>query len=90
MEDLKGALEAVLFAGGDPLTEAQLREILQTDAAAIRKLLSALSEELSTRGSGLMLKETAGGWQMVTRPELFPYVERLSQETNRKLSRAAM
>lgn len=90
LEDLKGALEAVLFAGGDPLTEAQLREILQTDAAAIRKLLSALSEELSTRGSGLMLKETAGGWQMVTRPELFPYVERLSQETNRKLSRAAM
>ena len=90
MADLKGALEAVLFAGGDPLTEAQLRAILQTDAAAIRKLLSALSEELSTRDSGLMLKETAGGWQMVTRPELFPYVERLSQETNRKLSRAAM
>lgn len=90
LEDLKGALEAVLFAGGDPLTEAQLREILQTDAATIQKLLSALNDELSTRGSGLMLKETAGGWQMVTRPELFPYVERLSQETNRKLSRAAM
>ena len=90
LEDLRGALEAVLFAGGDPLTEAQLREILQTDAATTRKLLSALSEELSARGSGLMLKETAGGWQMVTRPELFPYVERLSQETNRKLSRAAM
>ena len=31
MADLKGALEAVLFAGGDPLTEEQLREILQTD-----------------------------------------------------------
>ncbi len=90
LEDLRGALEAVLFAGGDPLTEAQLREILQTDAATTRKLLSALSEELSARGSGLMLKETAGGWQMVTRSELFPYVERLSQETNRKLSRAAM
>ena len=27
---------------------------------------------------------------MVTRPELFKYVERLSQEINRKLSRAAM
>ena len=90
MEDLKGALEAVLFAGGDPLTEAQLSEILETDAKTTRGLLSALSEELSERSSGLMLKETAGGWQMVTRPELFSYVERLSQETNRKLSRAAM
>lgn len=90
LADLKGALEAVLFAGGDPLTEEQLREILQTDLRSTRALLTALSEELSARGSGLMLKETAGGWQMVTRPELFSYVERLSQETNRKLSRAAM
>ncbi|MBP5199674.1 MAG: SMC-Scp complex subunit ScpB [Schwartzia sp.] len=90
LADLKGALEAVLFAGGDPLTEAQLSEILETDAKTTRGLLSALSEELSERSSGLMLKETAGGWQMVTRPELFSYVERLSQETNRKLSRAAM
>ena len=90
LADLKGALEAVLFAGGDPLAEEQLREILQTDLRTTRALLTALSEELSARGSGLMLKETAGGWQMVTRPELFSYVERLSQETNRKLSRAAM
>ena len=90
LADLKGALEAVLFAGGDPLTEEQLREILQTDLRSTRALLTALSEDLSVRGSGLMLKETAGGWQMVTRPELFSYVERLSQETNRKLSRAAM
>ena len=90
LADLRGALEAVLFAGGDPLTEAQLLEILETDAETLRGLLASLEEELSARGSGLMLKETAGGWQMVTRPELFKYVERLSQEINRKLSRAAM
>ena len=90
MADLKGALEAVLFAGGDPIAEAQLSEILQTDQETTRELLTELAAELSARGSGLMLREKAGGWQMVTRPELFPYVERLSQETNRKLSRAAM
>ena len=90
MANLKGALEAVLFAGGNPLTEAQLLEILETDAETLRGLLAALGEDFSARGGGLMLKETAGGWQMVTRPEHFAYVERLSQETNRKLSRAAM
>ena len=90
MADLKGALEAVLFAGGDPLTETQLLEILETDAETLRGLLSSLGDELSERGSGLMLKEAAGGWQMVTRPEHFTYVERLSQESNRRLSRAAM
>lgn len=90
MADLKGALEAVLFAGGDPLTEAQLQEVLQTDTETTRELLQALDEELSARGSGLMLKELAGGWQLVTRPEHYDYVERLSQETNRRLSRAAM
>lgn len=79
-----------MFAGGDPLTEAQLLEILETDAGTLRGLLTALGEELSARGSGLMLKELAGGWQMVTRPEHYVYVERLSEETSRKLSRAAM
>ena len=90
MAELRGALEAVLFAGGDPLSEEQLQEILQTDAASVRALLDELGAALSERGSGLMLKEMAGGWQLVTRPELFAYVDRLSQETNRRLSRAAM
>ena len=90
MTDLQGALEAVLFASGDPLAEEQLLEILETDTETLRGLLATLGEDLSARGGGLMLKELAGGWQLVTRPELFPYVERLSQETNRKLSRAAM
>ena len=90
MADLRGALEAVLFAGGDPLMEEQLQEILQTDAAQVKTLLQALGDDLSARGSGLMLKELAGGWQLVTRPEHYSYVERLSQETSRKLSRAAM
>ncbi len=90
MTELRGALEAVLFAGGDPLSEEQLREILQTDAASVRALLDELGAALSERGSGLMLQETAGGWQLVTRPEHFSYVERLSQETNRRLSKAAL
>ena len=90
MTELQGVLEAVLFAGGDPLTEEQLQEILQTDAETLKALLKALGESLAARGSGLMLKELAGGWQLVTRPEFFPYVERLSQETNRRLSKAAM
>ncbi|MCR5029840.1 MAG: SMC-Scp complex subunit ScpB [Selenomonadaceae bacterium] len=90
LTELRGALEAVLFAGGDPLSEEQLREILQTDAASVRALLDELGAALSERGSGLMLQETAGGWQLVTRPEHFSYVERLSQETNRRLSKAAL
>ncbi len=90
LAELRGALEAVLFAGGDPLPGEQLQEILQTDETSLQALLEELGEALSERGSGLMLKETAGGWQLVTRPELFSYVERLSQETNRRLSRAAL
>ena len=42
MAELRGALEAVLFAGGDPLSEEQLQEILQTDAASVRALLDEL------------------------------------------------
>lgn len=90
LADLRGSLEAVLFAAGHPVGETELLEIFQTDVETLRETLSTLSEALSERGSGLTIKEAAGGWQMVTRPEHFMYVEKLAQEADRRLSRAAM
>ena len=90
MNDLKGPLEAVLFASGEPVTKQQLMELLQIDEVNIEELTDALAADLDERSSGLQLRRVAGGWQLVTREEYCSYVEKLTQVMNHKLSQAAM
>mgnify|MGYP003587360017 CR=1 FL=1 len=88
--NLLGPLEAVLFASGDPVTAEQLMTVLDVDEDNIAELAAALEHSLEERGSGLQLHRVAGGYQLVTRPEYFSYVEKLTQITDKKLSAAAM
>ena len=90
MNELTGALEAVLFASGEPVSMESLKEILGVDAENVRELAAAYSKQLEERGSGLQLQQVAGGWQLVTKAQYFHYVERLSEERDKRLSPAAM
>lgn len=83
-------LEAVLFAAGDPVTEAQLAKVLDTVPVQVSELLEELYRELEDNGRGLTLRQVAGGWQLVTRPEFYPVIERLSEVADKKLSTPAM
>ena len=87
LADMLGPLEAVLFASGDPISSLRLAEILKEN---IIELLTLEAERLAERGSGIELRETADGWQMVTRPEYFSYLEKMAQTADRRLSVPAM
>lgn len=90
LSDMLGPLEAVLFASGEPISEKQLAEILEVDRENVAELLALEQERLEERQSGIELQETAGGWQLVTRADYFPYIEKLSQSMDRRLSHPAM
>ncbi len=90
LADLVGPLEAVLFASGDPVSEARLMEILQVDRETVTELLAAEADRLTDSQSGLRLQQVAGGWQLVTRPEYYSYIEKMAQTTDRRLSAPAM
>ena len=87
---MQAPLEALLFARGEPVTAAQLREILQVDEESLTELLALYEKTLAERGSGLMLHRVAGGFQLVTRPELHAYVQKLTEVQDRKLSTPAL
>lgn len=90
LENLLGPIEAVLFASGDPVSPQQLMEIFDIDGESLNVLLDELNQNLAERSSGLMIQKVAGGWQMVTRQEMFSYVEKLTETKDKKLSAAAM
>lgn len=90
MEDL-AALEAVLFVAEHPVPTRELAEVLEIRPKRVEELLAELSQQLETRGAGLVLRSVAGGWRLYSHPEAYPYLERFSASaTARRMSPAAM
>ena len=85
-------VEALLFASDVPLEAERIREVLDLEtAAAARELLGELTARYEAEARGLAIVEVAGGWRMVTRPELAPWLVRLARARTRvRLSRPAL
>jgi segregation and condensation protein B len=87
---LKGHIEALLFAHGNPLTGDKLAEMLEIDRENISQLLEELKQDMANSDRGLVILEVAGGYQLCTKPELAPVIERLVDVHESRLSLAAM
>jgi segregation and condensation protein B len=85
-------VEALLFASDTPLEAERIREVLDLeDAGAARELVAALMARYDEGGRGLAIVEVGGGYRMVTRAELAPWLVRLSRARTRvRLSRPAL
>jgi segregation and condensation protein B len=89
--ELGAALEALLLVVDTPVTVEQLAVATEQPAYRVAAKLQLMAEELTTRDSGIDLRETGGGWRMYTRARFAPYVERLLLDGARsKLTRAAL
>ena len=81
LKDLKAAIEALIFAAPDPLTLKILLKTLDDEPREhVEEALAALRRDWADRPGGLQLVEVAGGYQIVTRPELHDRVRRLFHE----------
>jgi len=89
--ELKAVIEALIFASPEPITLKALAKLLDPETKeAILEAIAALKADYDHPG-GLQLVEVAGGYQIVTRPELHEWVRRLFHErTTQKLSVAAL
>lgn len=89
-EHLLGALEAVLFTAGEPLSIAELAELLQLEKPQVWELLGNLSKEYEAANRGLMVREIAGGYQLVTKPQYYNLLAQLETNKEVKLTNAGM
>ena len=91
LEDLMGAVEALLFVSDAPVRAATLCEMTGAEGEAMSLALETLQQRRRLDGSGVVLREVAGGWRLFTSPVYHHLVERyvVSWDT-RKLSQAAL
>jgi segregation and condensation protein B len=85
-------LEALLFASDTPLEAERIRDVLElTDVEAAHALVGALRARYETASRALCISEVGGGYRMVTRPGLAPWLVRLARARTRvRLSRPAL
>lgn len=78
--ELKAIVEALVFASPEPITPKMLFKLLSDEPKEdVSAAVQALRMEYESR-PGLQFVEVAGGYQIVTRPELHEWVRRLFHE----------
>ena len=84
-------IEALIYVSDEPLNAKTIAEVLKEDEPAIDAAIASLAAEFNARGSGLHLREVAGGWQFATRPEYHDHVRAfLKSRPSAKLSLASL
>jgi segregation and condensation protein B len=78
--ELKAIVEALIFASPEPITPRMLFKLLADEPKEdVTAAVAALRAEYDQR-PGLQFVDVAGGYQIVTRPELHEWVRRLFHE----------
>ena len=78
--ELKAIVEALIFASPEPITPKMLFRLLADEPKEdVLAAVEALKADYEAR-PGLQFVEVAGGYQIVTRPELHEWVRRLFHE----------
>jgi segregation and condensation protein B len=78
--EVKAVVEALIFASPEPMTPKMLYKLLAEEPREdVVKAIEALKADYENR-PGLQMVEVAGGYQIVTRPDLHEWVRRLFHE----------
>ncbi len=91
-QELKSAIEALLFISGSPLPVDKLKALFEgVPPEQIEAQLARLRQDYEERGSGIMLAEVAGGYQLVTRPENAAWIRKFrTAKASTRLSKPAL
>lgn len=91
MDNIKYAIEGILFAAGEPVKVAKLAVVLDTDTDTVRNAVEELKEEYERDRRGFNIIDILEGYQICSRPEYYSYIQEiLGEQRNQPLSNAAM
>jgi segregation and condensation protein B len=84
-------VEAILFLSRGPLNTRKIAQLAHLeDGTQARTLIGHLNRRYDQVGRAFQIKKVAGGYQMLTRPQFFDWINRLEHSPTRiRLSSAA-
>jgi len=89
--DVASTIEAILFVAEEPVSGAELSQLLEAPRTEVDEALLTLQDRHRVGPSGLVVRNTGGGWRLYTDPGAKPYLERFAAtERATRLSKAAL
>ncbi len=91
IKQYQAAMEAVIFASGEPVSASRLAEVLDLDLETTVRLADDWMHDVNTRGGGLTAVRLDDSYQLCTNREYAGYVRQaMDIRRNTPLSQAAM
>lgn len=91
LKSVQAAIEAVLFASGEPIAVKRIAEAVEVEEDTVYKICKNIQDRLHEEESGICLVELNDSFQMCTKPEHADAVKKALQiKKNIPLSQAAM
>lgn len=93
LTNISGAIEAILYAAGHPVSYERLSEVLGLSTGDVKKIVEAMSKEYNSKKSmrGIMLLMYPESCQFSTKEEYMPYIrEALGIKRGGNLSNSTM
>ena len=72
--ETRRAMEAVLFLADEAVPATVLAQILEVGRLDVEAMLAELAAVYEARMSGIVLRNIAGGWRLMTHPETAPFI----------------
>ncbi len=90
-EEILQITEALLTATPEPLTQAMLNQSLERNDIRLSEVVATLRERFQEQQRPVDIVAVAGGYQLVTRAEFQPYLQRLFRKAGKlSLTRAGL
>lgn len=90
-KQLQCAIEAILFAIGEPVKTAKLAAVLGVGINAVKDAVGLLRYEYDNQKRGFMIIDIDDGYQLCTRPDYYLYIQEIiGEQRKQSLSNAAM
>ena len=84
--EVKAIIEALLFVWGDPLSIKDISKILEIKENKVEQLLEEMIDDFNYNRRGIKIIRLENKYQLCTRPEHYPWISKLSQQSTKSLS----
>ncbi|HBG02385.1 MAG TPA: hypothetical protein DDW87_12555, partial [Firmicutes bacterium] len=78
LSDARVVIEGLIFASERPLTAQELAEVVELDPSTVKSVVEKIREHYAQ--GALLIRNVGGGYQIVTKPELSPWIEKLGRQ----------
>ena len=90
-EEIRRAVEAILFVTDEPMPVGALAQIVEAGRQQVEDALQALAARYEEDGAGIVLRNVGGGWRLSTHPDAAPFIERfVLSSRHARLTKAAL